>query len=267
VGGRCIHSSEGWIDMKNDRDECLSGQQVVSYLSGELHDDEQAEVNRHLDECRLCAGAVEGVARLESREDYLRSADSVLTRLRLRAANATPLARPSRSRLWSARQYLALAAAVVVVAGVTVYLTRPAGGEALFQASFELYPSTQPTVRGAATDTSSNALVLYESRDYRGALAAFQAGLKAQPNDATAHFYAGLCLLALGRSAEAITDFEETRKMGVPEFDAPAEWYLALAHLRSENVAEARSRLKRIAERGGFYAEKARVLLAALDRL
>jgi tetratricopeptide (TPR) repeat protein len=253
--------------MKNDRDECLSGQKVVSYLSGELRDDEKAEVERHLDECRLCAGAVEGVAWLESREDYVRSANSVLTRLRLRAVNATPPVRPSRLRLRSARQYLALAAAVVVVAGMTAYLTRPGGGAALFQGSFEPYPSTQPTVRGAATYTSSNALALYESRDYRGALAGFEAGLKAQPNDATARFYAGLCRLALGRSAEAITDFEETRKLGAPEFDAPAEWYLALAHLRSENIAEARPRLKRIAEGGGFYAERARVLLAALDRL
>src|SRR4029453_8809491 len=57
VGGFCIHSSEGLIDMKNDRDECLSGQKVVSYLSGELRDDEKAEVERHVDECRLCAGA------------------------------------------------------------------------------------------------------------------------------------------------------------------------------------------------------------------
>jgi tetratricopeptide (TPR) repeat protein len=253
--------------MSRNIDDCLSAREILSHVNGELRDDEKAEVDRHLDECRLCAGAIEGVAHLDSRRDYLASADSLLTRLRLRAASGAPAVGQSRARVWSARPYLALAATIVVVAGVTAYLARPGGGEALFRQHFEPYPSTQPTVRGAATEVASNALRLYESRNYRGALAGFEVAMKERPADPTARFYAGLCQLALGRSADAISSFEETRRIGGGDLEEPAEWYLALAYLRSHNIDEARSRLQRIAATGGFYADKARALLPALDRL
>jgi tetratricopeptide (TPR) repeat protein len=167
--------------------------------------------------------------------------------------------------VWSARPYLALAATVVILAGLSAYLTRPGLGETLFQQHFEPYPSTQPVVRGAATDAASHALRLYESRDYRGALAGFEDALKERPSDPVLWFYAGLCQLALGRSADAIGSLEESRRLGAGELEGPAEWYLSLAYLLSRNRDEVRSRLTRIADAGGFYAGKARALLAALD--
>lgn len=51
------------------------------------------------------------------------------------------------------------------------------------------------------------------------------------------------------------------------DLQAPARWYLALAHLRSHDDADARSRLHSIAEGAGFYRDKARALLSELDRL
>jgi tetratricopeptide (TPR) repeat protein len=253
--------------MNRDPDECLSAEEVVGYLSGEFRGDEKTEVDRHIDECRLCAGAVEGVASLESRQDYLNSAGSIRTRLRLRTATGTPAVRQSRSWVWSARQYLALAATFVVVAGATVYLTRPDAGDALFQEYFEPYPSTQPILRDASVDVRLNPLMLYESRDYRGALTAFEDSLKAQPDNATARFYGGVCQLALGRGSAAVSHLESMRKLGSNELQTPAEWYLALAYLRSHNLGEARSQLKRIVDGRGFYADRARVLLDKLNRV
>ena len=48
----------------------------------------RAEVERHLDECRLCGAAVEGVAGLEWREGFLRSTERILSRVR--APKPTP---------------------------------------------------------------------------------------------------------------------------------------------------------------------------------
>jgi tetratricopeptide (TPR) repeat protein len=254
--------------MSRDLDECLSPHTVVSYVNGDLREDEKADIERHLDECRLCAGAVEGVAQLEPRQDFLTSADSLRTRLRLRAASGSSSSvRQSPSRVWSARPYLALAATIVIVAGMTAYLLRSTTEEVLFQQHFEPYPRTRPVVRGATADAASDPVILYESRDYRGALGGFEKTLRERPNDPAARFYAGLCQLALDRSADAIGNLEETRRLGAGELDAPAEWYVALAYLRSRNLDEARSRLQRIAAAGGFYADKARALLSDLDRL
>lgn len=250
--------------MSQEVDECLSPQTLASYVNGDLSEDEKAAVDRHLDECRLCGGAMEGVAALASTEDYLQSAQSVRTRLRLRAASAPPSIRQSASLMRSARPYLVLAATIAVVVGLTAYLSRPGRHEAFFQQHFEPYPSSQPTVRGAAGDVASEALLLYESRDYPGALAGLEETLKQRPNDPAAHFYAGLCQLALGRSADAISSLEATRKLGAGELDGPAEWYLALAYVRSGSVDNARARLTTIAGGGGFYADRARALLRAL---
>jgi tetratricopeptide (TPR) repeat protein len=256
--------------MTHEPDPCLAAREILAYLSGELPEGRRDEVNRHLDKCRLCEAAVEGVAGLEWREGFLRSTDSILARVRSRTAmavTAVSAARRPGPRFRPAPQYLALAATLVLGVGAAVYLTRPAPGEALFQRYFEPYPSTRPVVRGAFTDARSNALALYEARDYRGALAALEGSLRREPTDPVVLFYAGLSRLSLGQAREATRNLEQVRRLGENDLQAPAEWYLALAHLRSHDLAAARSRLERIAATGGFYQDKARALLSELDRL
>src|SRR4029453_8105064 len=113
--------------MNRERAECLAAHEIVAYLDGELPVDRRAEIERHLDECQLCEAAVAGVARLESKEEYLRSADSILTRVRLRTAAppAKAAGRRPGAHFLPARQYLALAATLVVGVGAAVYLARP----------------------------------------------------------------------------------------------------------------------------------------------
>ena len=138
-------------------------------------------------------------------------------------------------------------------------------------------------MRGGSAAGTSNALARYEAGDYRGALAALERSLEREPGNSEGLFYAGLSRLALGQAAEAARDLEQVLRAGGSELRAPAEWYLALSYLRSQDPAEtwhlalarqrrpdlaaARSRLERIAATGGFYQSKARELLSELDRL
>jgi len=256
--------------MSDTQNSCLAAAEILAYLGGELSEDRKAEVDRHLDECRLCGAAVEGVAGLEWREGFLRSTDRVLARVRARtatAATAPAAARRPAPRYRHLPQYLTLAATVVLGVGAAVILTRPGPGEALFRHNFEPYPSTRPILRGGPAAGGSNALSLYEARDYRGALATLEDRLVREPNDLTARFYAGLCRLALGHVREATLDLEQVLRLGDDELRAPAEWYLALAHLRGDDPGEARPHLERMAGAEGFYRDKARALLGELDRL
>jgi tetratricopeptide (TPR) repeat protein len=255
--------------MEDTQEPCLTATEILAYLEGKLPGGRKAEVGRHLDECRLCEAAVEGVRGLEWREGFLKSADSVLARVQTRTAEAVRSAAAARrpvSRFRPRPQYLTLAATLVLGVGAAVYLTRPGPGQVLFQQHFEPYPSTRPIVRGGPSDDRSSALALYEARDYRGALAAFSEGLKAEPNDPTIFFYRGLSRLALGQAPEAAADLEQVLRLKENELQTPAAWYLALAHLRANDLAAARSQLERIATTGGFYQDKARGLLAELDR-
>jgi len=269
--GPCrIYGVEGCQDMDDKQNPCLTAPEILAYLGGELPEGRRAEVDQHLDECRLCGAAVEGVAGLEWREGFLRSSDKVLARVRARTAmavTAASVARRSAPRFRPAPQYLTLAATLVLGVGALVYMTRPGPGETLFHQYFEPYPSTRPVVRGGPIDGSSNTLALYEARDYQGALAALEDRRKREPNDPAVLFYAGLSRLALGQAREATLDLEQVLRLGQNDLQAPAQWYLTLAHLRSHDPEQARSRLKRIAEGAGFYRDKARALLSELDRL
>jgi hypothetical protein len=254
--------------MSDDQSGCLASREILAYLDGELPEPRRADIDRHLDECRLCGAAVEGVAGLEWREGFLRSTDTLLARVRARTAAAgTAAERRTVSRFRPAPLYLTLAATLVVGVGAAVILTRPGPGEDLFRRYFEPYPSTRPVVRGVVDGDRSGALALYEARDYRGALAALEDGLRREPNDPVARFYAGICRLALGQTREATLDLEQVLRLGEPELRAPAEWYLALIHLRGSDPAGARPHLERIAGAGGFYKDRARALLSELDRL
>lgn len=257
--------------MSTTQDPCLSALEILAYLDGELTEGRKAQVDRHLDECRLCGEAVEGVAGLEWREGFLRSTDSLRARVRARAAKAVVAAGIERSpvhRLLFARPaqlYLTVAATLVVGVGTAVILSRPGPAETLFQRHFDHYPSTRPTVRGAVQESGPDALALYEAGDYRRALAALEDRLAQQPDDAASRFYAGVCRLSLGQSREATLDLEQVLRLDEKELHAPAEWYLALAHIKSGDLAGARTHLLGIAGAGGFYQERARVLLAELE--
>jgi tetratricopeptide (TPR) repeat protein len=152
---------------------------------------------------------------------------------------------------------------------VAVYVTRPGPDEGLFQRYFEPYPSTRPVVRGTppGATATTDAMALYEARDYRGALAAFEVRLEGESPDSHVLFYAGLSRLALGEAEEATLALEKVLRLGPSELKAPAEWYLALVHLRAHHLGETRSRLEHIVQTGGFYQDKARGLLSALNRL
>ena len=282
-GSGRIYEMKGWNAMDERQKPCLTAPEILGYLGGELTAGQRAEIDRHLEECRLCGAAVEGVAGLEWREGFLRSTESVLARVRSRTATAVTAARAAHrpgSRARSAPQYLTLAATLVLGVGAALYLTRPGPDKVLFEQYFEPYPSLQPVVRGASNDGRSNALALYEVHDYRGALAALEDSLKHEPNDPVARFYAGLSRLALGQTREATLDLEMSAALspgalGQPpgairnreQLQEPVEWYLALAHLRGHDLEGARSRLGHIAQTPGFYQDKARALLSELDRL
>ncbi len=245
---------------------CLSPPEVLACLDGTLPPGRKAEIDQHLQECRLCADTIEGVAGLESREGFLRSADALLGRVRARTA-AAAVARPRVLRFRPAPRFLALAATVVAGMGTAILLTRPGRAEGLFRQNFEPYPSTHPVVRGSGTAGRPGALALYERGDYQAALAQLEESLRRDPNDPVTRFYAGQCRLALGQAREAALDLEQVVRLGHEDLRTPAEWYLALAHLRANDRATARADLERVASSQGFYREKARALLTELDRL
>ncbi|MEI6409618.1 MAG: hypothetical protein WCR52_09570 [Bacteroidota bacterium] len=81
---------------------------------------------------------------------------------------------------------------------------------------------------------------LYEAGKFQEALAAFPAD---QKNDNWL-FFKAICLLKIGKAKEAGTLFEGIITRGQTNFSSNAHWYLGLAHLKMNNIEEARQSLK-----------------------
>src|SRR5262249_34293342 len=110
-----IHIGREPREMSGEREDCLTTGEILAYLDRGLPESERAAADRHLDDCRLCADAVEGVAGMARRSAFPESADRVLVRLRERTARtAATNVRRLPVRLWIRPPYLALAATLLV---------------------------------------------------------------------------------------------------------------------------------------------------------
>jgi len=147
----------------------------------------------------------------------------------------------------------------------TFYLMREKPNQTLFAESFHRYPSPASLVRGEqAGGKLAAALGQYEAENLAGASKIFQEILAAEPGNTPAHFYAGLVCLELKDSPSAIVHLQNARKDQSHELAEPAAWYLALAYLQKNDMAEAKSRLRQIIAEDGAYKEKAAKLLERL---
>lgn len=102
------------------------------------------------------------------------------------------------------------------------------------------------------------ALEHFVAADHKAALTDLQFLLVQYPDDVNAQFYAGLCCYNLGLYPRALHLLQHASTHPVTAFDEEADWYVALTLQRMQRSNEAQAAFTRIAERGGFYAERAR---------
>ncbi|NND95269.1 MAG: hypothetical protein HKN45_10410 [Flavobacteriales bacterium] len=108
----------------------------------------------------------------------------------------------------------------------------------------------------------NEAMVRFNERDYRNTLVILRRIEKKHPNDVNAAFYGGLCYYNLGKWSYADKRFRRAWAHHRKVFDQEAEWYLALSLRKQEKFSSSEAILKTIVDKEGFYAEKARALLA-----
>lgn len=118
--------------------------------------------------------------------------------------------------------------------------------------------------RGSDLTTSeTEAFKLYEQKEYESAIKAFENGLSGNPENTPLLFYGGLSYLAVEKPDEAITMLMPVASSNHNLKEA-AEWYLALAYLKNNNLLQSQKLLEDIAGSEGAYKEKAMSLLREL---
>ena len=120
-----------------------------------------------------------------------------------------------------------------------------------------------PPVRSVAAPLAES-ITCQLRRVHEGDEAALRAVLTDKPGHLTARLYEGICLLELGRPAEARAAFAPIAE-GTSALQADALWYLALSYLRENDPTRCRETLLRL-QAGQEHYQQAQELLRALGR-
>ncbi len=148
------------------------------------------------------------------------------------------------------RRRLVLVSSVVVLAGILIgagyWLTRPT----LAEQTFLTFYRPEPVARGGADCGTAllPGIQLYRTQQYEPALQQFTALSASQP---CVSYYVGLTQLATDQPEQAVYSLESALKPAItspPLIRQKAEWYLAMAYLKANQPAEAKSQLIRIAQ-------------------
>ncbi len=268
---------------------CLTFEQMLGYVEKILSPAKRVEVEKHLTACEFCSEALEGFAAFPKKANLRPMVESLNEQIEARyAVEAEPEARLSLAdRLQSVvdairhgvetvidtlatpRYNLRLAyiVASVFLVGIAsvLYLGKDQPNEKLFAEYYQPYPNIASSMRGELTEGKlQDALQQYDAGDYKAALKLLQEILAAEPDNAAANFYAAVSYLKVEGSDRAVARLQKVIALNDSKFSEPAEWYLALAYLQQNNLAQTRATVEAIIGKDHLYKEQAIKLLERL---
>lgn len=263
-------------------EDVQTGEIVEAYLHDRLTDDSRDAFEQHYFECAGCFGLLQTYRDLQA--ELARTRD-----------HAAPVTRRSWVWQWA---WVPAAAAVCLAVGLTLWqrpLGDPSGALAVTQPSVPSVPErpSQPAplppavslanlaridaprytpgrLRSAgdeATATFREAMTRYERGDYAAAVSGLRAAAALDPEAPHIGFFLGISHLLMSQPDAAIAALRQTLALGDSPFTEDAQFFLAKAHLRKEDVAEARTHLQRTVQIHGAREGEARDLLLQLERV
>lgn len=159
----------------------------------------------------------------------------------------------------------AIAASILLLftVGYFVFFNQP-NMEQLYLSSYEAYPNIVSPIQRSNNSIESDALSHYERGDYSTATKLFDEELEQNPNEDYLLFYCGLSNLEVGETDQAIALLKKITPAADSRFYAPAQWYLALAYLKAQDIAALRKQLEEVISEKGDYQPRAQKLLDEL---
>jgi len=218
----------------NERDYQL----IENYLNGSLGASETAEV-----EARLLQDTVFAEA-LAQQQDLLAVVDKkVEDNLRmLLAEEEAKLSNTATSPTISISKWLSVAAAVLVLATASwLFFRKGSGpnGPTLFTENFTAYTNIIAPNRRGENDESrlSLAFLAYDNKQYKKAITDFEV-LKNDTLKSELTFYIGVSYLAMDEIEKGIITLKDEAVDN--KFAMEKQWYLALAHLKKNDIGAAK---------------------------
>ena len=239
---------------------CLTRQELMQYLRGDLGGQQQHDIENHLLDCPLCSAAVEGMAQSQNMEEVEEELESIHNRAY--ASRAPRL----RKMAWINRAAAVGMLLLLAYAGFRYWATSLP--ERLFAEYFQPLDNQYITLRSAGEPPVNpelkTALDFYTAADFTASLPHFQNYLSTNPDDGQAALLAANACLHSGapQQAEAYLLPLESKDR---QWNGQVKWYLALAYLKQGQQQSTRQLLQAI--RGDEYSEYREAAAALMKQL
>ena len=245
---------------------CPASELLLAADSGSLAEERGAEVIAHLRSCSRCSALLRDLSDPELADPQPEEA----ARIRNRVFDG--IAAPDALTAWRVRPSFALAAglslafigALLWYSSSQVVATNPPPLKAAHrQAVFRVekapvkLPASILVWRGQGGGYEAElgrAIALYRSEQYRQAAQQFEAVTRTYPQSVEAHFYLGVSQLLLGRASGARASLIHARELDRGSLADDISWYLALAHVKTGNAADAITELRKLCAKPGEYS-------------
>ena len=250
-----------------EKRNCLSKKELKAYLNGSLDTSSRQSIENHLLDCPLCSDTIEGLRQdgnlLNKLSDtfYYNPPATVTKEIKLDI-------QPAEYKGY----WFRIAAGTLLLIGITAlfYLySNRTDNEKLFVDNFNPLPPVNSTVRGAdtssETDSISDVMILYGSKEYDKAIKLFKKNLELKPQDNESMLYLGICYLQTNQTDKSIDAFKRVR-LNSEEYYNDAAWYLSLAYLKKGNISEAEDIFKELVKNESPFMDKAKELLTKISQ-
>ena len=164
--------------------------------------------------------------------------------------------------------YVLYAVAALVLVGVGAWVVRHSADNRLFRQYYEPYPNVVTLLeRGHPPPDGGSeayALQLYDQGQYEEALVVFEQWMKPDSTAPEVLFYAAIACIETSRLGRAEQYLKQVSSLANHDFGPQAQWYLALVHVRQNELRQARKQLCTLAASTETYRDKATRLLRDL---
>lgn len=240
----------------HDVDSCLTEEDIIRYLFHEIADEERFQIENHFTECDLCYDLIAGARKFNSEKELRSDLEQTRREIQKKFLRSIPARRGSKLAY-----YAAAALVLIAFSGFGYWMSHDPNRQ-LADEYLKPYSNTIPLSRSQSQQTLlEEAMAEYESENFALAKGKLNEFIYQNPDNLTAHLYCGISALMSNDDLESVAHLQKASYSQDTRIADAAEWYLALANLKLDNINEAKTILVRVVNKNGYFTDSARSLL------
>ncbi len=163
-------------------------------------------------------------------------------------------------------KYISGIAAVLIIGVFSTFFLNSVKQDPIkiYEKYYHAYPNISIPLSRSDKNTD-NPYYFYETGNFQAALTGLKALIDDKPGDEAALFYAAIIYMELADFENAIEYLKRVTSDNPNRFTRPANWYLSLAYIHSDNLETAAKYLDKLAGKNDVYGKNSKKILKKLN--